>query len=298
MKQGIILILFITLLLVTSCEKDFNINPQNTGNDLVINSLFNNGSPITVYVSKSYPVGSINNYMTAIPDAKIELYENNILKEIMPYVPSDTQALFGAYVSNTIPQVGKSYTIKVSDKNYLSATATDTIPMPTQIITSAIEKYATSGPGPRGKMYMVFKDDPAVQNYYRINAWAFGQLRTISSGDTTYSYQYEAIEPYATNEVSDTVRDGYFLLFSDKGFNGQEKNLELTFSTINPRNYVYLNLYIELHTVSKAHSQYFKTLNTYRTSSSTEPVFVFSNVNNGLGAFVAENIQTMTFVIK
>ena len=299
MKQMRLYPLLIVLLFISSCEKDFNINPQNTGNELAINSLFNDGNQITVYVTKNFPVGSTSNYMTAIPDARVELYENNIFKEIMHYQPSDTQALFGSYVSNLIPAVGKSYTVKTFAANYLNASATDTIPLPAQLITYAVEKYATSGPGPRGKMYMVFKDDPAVENYYRINAWLGGWLRNINSlGDTTYSFQFNAVEPYATNEVNDTVRDGDFLLFSDRGFNGQEKNLQLTFNTINPRNYSSLDLYIELHTVSKAHYQYFKTLNLYRTASSTEPVFVFNNINNGLGAFVAEHIQTMTFVIK
>ncbi len=299
MKQIGAALLLIILLFISSCEKDFNINPQGTGNQLVVNSLFNDGTPITVYVTKPYPVGSSNNYITAIPDARVELYENNLLKEIIAYVPSDTQALFGSYISNTIPQFGKSYTVKTVRAGYTNASATDTIPLPTQLITSAVEKYTTSGPGPRGKMYMVFKDDPNTQNYYRINAWIGGWIPTIgTNGDTIPKFQFTAIEPYATNEVSDTVRDGDFLLFSDRGFNGQEKNLELTFNTVNPHSYTSLYLYTELHTISKAHYEYFRTLNLYRTSNSNEPVFIFSNVNNGMGAFVAEHIQTMTFTIK
>jgi len=290
----------IALLLISSCQKDFNIDPQKTGNELVINSLFNDYYPMTVYVTRSFPIGATNNYMTAIPDARVELYEDNIFKEVMHYVPSDTQAAFGAYLSDLIPKQGKSYTVKTFDASYLNATTTDQIPMSAQLITYDLQQYQDTALHPTANMYMVFKDDPAVQNYYRINVWISGMRMYISSqGDTSYAFENYAIEPFPQSPLNDTVRDGNFLLFSDRGFNGQEKNLQLSFNTINRTGFKTLNVYVELHTVSKAHYQYFKTLNFYRTTGwSAEPVFIYSNVNNGLGDFVAEHWQTMTFAVR
>ena len=293
------IICLIVLLLISSCEKDFNINTGNTGKEVVINSLWNDGGPMYVYLSQPYPVGAPNNNITSIADARIDLYEDSVFKETLHYVPSDTQALFGAYLSNLIPQQGKSYAIKTYEPKYLNAIATDQVPIQAQLITSALEQYADSGINPTGKMYMVFRDNPAVQNYYRINAWAYGKMWYINNtGDTAYQYQTYAITPYPISAVNDTVRDGDFFLFSDRGFNGQEKNLELAFSPVDRHNFINLTLSVELHTVSYAHYQYFKTLNLYRNSGSDEPVYIYNNINNGLGAFVAEHIQAMTFTIK
>jgi hypothetical protein len=149
-------------------------------------------------------------------------------------------------------------------------------------------------------MTIVFKDDPYRQNYYRVNMWAGGYQRIINGNhDTSYSFQFYAINGRPADTAFQVVRDGDFFLFSDNGFNGQEKSLPIKFSTIDTSQFQNLTLYAELHTVSPAHYEYFKSLNLYRsTNSSSEPVFIYSNVNNGLGAFVAEHIQSLPIVIK
>ena len=288
------------LALISSCEKDFNFNTQGAGNEMAVNSLFNDGAPVVVFLTKPYAIGTTNNNITAITDARIELYEDSVFKEVMHYVPSDSQNLFGTYVSNLLPQTGKTYTIKATDALYPEATATDQIPVPAQVITSSLQQYQDTGNNPQGIMTMVFKDDPNVQNYYRINVWMSGNERSITpQGDTSYVFNNYAIETFPVTPVNDTVRDGYFFLFSDRGFNGQEKTLQIRFNTLNPNRFANLNLYVELHTVSYAHYEYFKTLNLYRTTgNSNEPVFIYSDVNGGYGDFVAEHIQSIPFVIK
>ena len=300
MKLNRITFFILGLLLVSSCEKNFDVNTGKTGNEMVINSLWNDASPVTVYITKPYPVGTSSFYITSIPDAHVELYEDSVFKEVLPYVPSDTQAAFGAYISNLIPVQGKNYTVKASEPKYLAANTTDVVPIQAQLITSALEEYVDSGHHPMTKMFMVFRDNPAVQNYYRINVWIYGQVRNISTtGDTTYPFDTYAMTPFPTGGLNDTVRDGDFLLFSDRGFNGQEKNLELTFGTVNRRSFINLTVDVELHTISTAHYNYFSTLNLYRNANtSNEPVYISGNVNDGLGAFVAEHIQYMTFRIK
>jgi hypothetical protein len=290
----------ILLWLLSSCEKDFNINANGAGNEMAINSLFNDGSPVVVFLTKPYAVTADTSNITAIPGAQIQLYEDSIFKEVMHYVPSDTQNAFGSYVSNYLPKPGKTYTIKATAVNYTQATASDQIPVPAELISSSLQQYIDTGANQQGIMTMVFKDNPAVQNYYRINVWISGNQISINrQGDTTYTFQNFAMMTYPISLVNDTVRDGDFFLFSDRGFNGQEKALQISFGTINPYGFSNLTLYVELHTVSYAHYEYFQTLNLYRTTSnSAEPVFIYSNVNGGYGDFVAEHIQSIPFVIK
>lgn len=291
---------FLLIMLISSCEKDFNINQKGVSNEMAVNSLFNDGTRVQVFLTQPYPAGAPGNNITAITNARMELYENNVFKEVMQYVPSDTQNAFGSYLSVLLPQQGKTYTIKTTAPGYAEAVATDTVPVAAQLITSGLQKYVLNTSKPTGVVNLVFRDDPAVQNYYRINVWINGTEKIINKpGDTSYVYQSNAQRVQVISPVSDTVRDGDFFLFSDKGFNGQEKTLQLSFPAINPYYYVNMNVSVELHTVSYSHYEYFKTLNLWRgTNSSDEPVFIYSNVNNGFGDFVAEHIQPVTFVIK
>ena len=288
------------LLLISGCEKDFIIDQQSASNKMVINSLVNDHYPMQVFVTKSYPISATNNNITSIADARIELYEDSVFKELLHYVASDTQTAFGSYFSNLIPSAGKTYTIKASQSKYLSASATDQIPKPAQIISYAYQNYNDTGAVNGCNMNLVFKDDPAVQNYYRINVWINGWQKQINNaGDTVNVFQSYAIEPWQQSALTDTVRDGYFLLFSDRGFNGLQKSLSLSFNSIDARSFYSLNVYVELHTVSAAHFQYFKTLNAYRnTQYSSEPTYIYNNINNGLGDFVAEDWQSLPFVVK
>ena len=300
MRVGKGLLWLLCLLLIAGCEKDFIIDQQSASNKMVINSLINDHYAMQVYVTKSFPIGATNNNMTAIPDAHIELYEDNVFKEVLHYVPSDTQAAFGSYLSYLIPAAGKTYTIKASDGKYLDASATDAIPRPAQLVSYAYQSYDDTGAVNGCTMNMVFKDDPAVQNYYRINVWINGWQRTIAdNGDTVNVFQNYAIEPWQQSPLTDTVRDGYFLLFSDQGFNGLQKTLSLSFNSIDARSFNSLNVYVELHTVSAAHFKYFKTLNAYRNNQySSEPTYIYNNITNGLGDFVGETWQSITYAVK
>ena len=288
------------LLLLASCEKDFVIDQHNGNNKMAVNALFDDGQPIQVFITKPYAIGAPNTTIAAIPDAQVALYEDSVFKEMIRYVPSDTQNTFGSYISNLIPQQGKRYTIQAMDANYVAATASDQIPVGAQIISSSLQHYTDSGSNQGGIMTMTFKDDPAVQNYYRINVWIGGLYHDPNNlTDTSHYFQWNAITSYPISPVSDTVRDGAFFLFSDRGFNGQQKTLQISFNTIDTTGFSSLNLYVELHTISQPNYQYFQTLNLYRASNgSSEPVFIYSNVNNGFGAFVGEHLQSLPFVIK
>jgi hypothetical protein len=62
-----------------------------------------------------------------------------------------------------------------------------------------------------------------------------------------------------------------------------------------------LDVYVELHTVSKDHYLYQQTLQLYRSSSnskSSEPVHVYNNINNGYGIFAGEDFQSVKFTVK
>ncbi|HWB63300.1 MAG TPA: DUF4249 domain-containing protein [Chitinophagales bacterium] len=288
------------LMLLFSCEKDFNPSLESGADKMVINSLFNDNGKIVVYITKSYALSGSNN-VTPVTGANVNLYQDGIFAEQLPWVPSDSVNSYGSYQSSLVPQKGHTYSISVSHPAYGTATATDSIPMPAQIITAKMLQYGTAG---GGKVVVDFniKDNPALLNFYRINIWLGGnQISVDDRGDTTYAPYYEARGPDMLSPVEDTVRDGIFLLFSDKGFNGQAKELKMQFDNLDTAQFSNLQVWVELHTVSQTEFEYQQGLALYRGLSGAsygEPVNVYSNINNGYGIFMAEQFQSVGFPVK
>ena len=222
---------------------------------------------------------------------------------MLTYIPSDTANTFGSYQSQLIPQQGKKYLIKAIHPLYGVVTAEDVIPVPAQIISHDLLQYPdTINNLKDATVKFKFKDDAGAENYYRINAWLYGTYRSVNqNGDTIENSSWQGLRPEMLTAVSDTVRDnGWFLLFSDKNFNGLEEELNLKFNNIQVADdFSSLNLYVELYTVSKTNFEYNKTLELYRhTNSNAEPVHVYSNVQNGYGIFAGADFQRMEFVVK
>ena len=302
MKVEKIIAILIVITGISSCEKDFLVSQQSGAKKMVVNSLFNDNGPFTVYLTDSYEAAGYGN-INSINDAQIQLYENNVLKEVMKYTPSDTVNTFGAYKSILVPQKGKIYSIKINEPVYGLVTATDTIPLATTIVSSQLVQYGDSATHSNDVIVdMKIQDDATVANYYRINIWIGGlQWHLDGNGDTITQQYFEARGPQMLTPVVDTVRDGIFLLFSDRNFNGQTKELKMKFDKMDPTNFVYLNLYIDLFTASKTDYTYQQTLALYRSaagSNSAEPVHVYNNIQNGYGVFAAEQFQEVPFNIK
>lgn len=300
MKKIFAMLIFIAT--ISSCEKDFIVKEQNTSKGMVINSLFTDAWTISVYLTSSYSSSGSNN-IEAITGARVELYEDSIFKEVLTYVPSDTLSTFGSYQSQLVPHAGKKYFIKAIHPLYGIATAEDEIPMPAQIISHDLLQYPdTLNHLSDATLKFKFKDDGSTENYYRINAWVGGTYRYINpNGDTIESQYSEGLRPELLTTVSDTVRDnGWFILFSDKNFNGLQEELNLKFNNMPVSNdFSSLNIWVELYTVSKTNFEYHKTLDLYRhTNSNAEPVHVNSNVQNGYGIFAGADFQSIEYVVR
>jgi hypothetical protein len=296
------LFLFAGLVFISACEKDFVVPEQAKLKGLVVNSLFNDLNPVSVYVSDSYGSAGTNN-VTNIYDARVELYEDGVFAELLGYVPSDSLNNSGQYLSKLTPQKGKKYSIVVSHPKLGVARATDSIPVQPLISSNELVQYPDSNNRLRDAVVKFkFKDDGNAENFYRINVYYYGKGANIHpNGDTVIYERSNWLRPEPLVPLADTCRDlGIFLLFSDKTFNGIEKEVNLALNDVPwASNFDQEWIWVELHTVSKTHYEYFKTLNQYRqTNYDSEPVHVYSNVQGGYGIFTGEQIQTMMITVK
>jgi hypothetical protein len=297
-KIAICLLFIVTLF---SCEKDFVVQDQLKAKKLVVNSLFSPFSKIQVFVTQSSSPSNPNGII-AVSTATIDLYENDVFKEKLVYTPSDSLATFGSYKSLHKPTAGKKYSIKIQEASYGELSAEDSLPAATPIIFSKLlaDTYAPDM-SIISTAEMNFKDEASLENFYElIISYQMKSNYVDSLGNKKIkSYYYQ---PYLTetNKLAESFNlNGYF--FSDKGFDGQQQKITVTYKGAPiAQDYDSIQLYIQLHSVSKTNYEYHRTLHIYQSinTANDDPEAVFSNIKNGYGIFAGDNWQTEIVKIK
>ncbi|MFN8277787.1 MAG: DUF4249 domain-containing protein [Chitinophagales bacterium] len=282
------------LLLFGGCVKDFNIGGNSTG--VTINSVFTDLDTMRLYLTKSTGGNIPPEAMPGISDAKVQLYEDDILAGTMAYVPSGTNPTFGYYAWPGKARAGHRYHVVANGTDF-SLSATDTVPPKIPIGVAKIVSRS------KNKIHyrFTFSDDYARRDYYRINLWVYGYKNAVDSlGDTVAVAYANALRVPNDGTLADTVRDfGKWLLFSDSGFNGNEKQIDMTFSVADTTKVLNEWLLVELNHVSPAYYDYMRTTNLYYQSSYlSEPVHIYTNVPNGTGAFVGQHVNQFLYLMK
>jgi hypothetical protein len=293
------------LFLLNACEKDFVIKDQASSSKMVVNSLFSNSGKMNVYVTGSYASNGANT-IHSLEDATVELYEENVFKEQLKYVLSDTAGTFGKFQSSFNPVKGKKYSISVTQAQYGQVSATDEQVIPVQILNYYVAHYpADSTENSRAKMVINMHDNGDKENYYRITMWAEEKLSQVinAQGDTMIYTRTQSYKLMPAIYLADTAREwGWNLFFSDNGFNGQNKTLEFDFQDATTKDkLISSKLWYEIRTISKAYYLYNKTLELYRQTNNTnssEPSYVYTNIANGYGIFASYNAQSKSTIIK
>jgi len=295
-------VLALFLLGLTGCEKDFIIDEQQQDNKLTVNCIFNNYSVFKVYLTRSNSLSG-SSKLVSVSDAIVTLYEDDTEKEKLVYVPSDSANTFGSYQSALIPTAGKKYTIKVEHSTYGTVTASDVMPALTTIANAQLLIYDDTANSDLSTLQINFTDDGNSANYYRLTPFIIVTTNALPDGTTDsvdHDYAFGTrTEPLST--LTGTVRDNNWdLLFTDRNFNGQNKLLKFTATSVGLLPNDRAVFYVQLHTVSYTNYQYYKTLELYRNSNNgeSEPVHVYGNVQGGYGIFAADNLFQVPVTIQ
>ncbi len=292
-------ILFASIFFV-SCEKDFVVKEQEQAARMTINCEFDNYSVFSVYVTQS---SSLSGLATIIPitNARVELYENDSVLFVLPWVPTDSANTFGSYQSTFIPVSGRSYTVKVTHSVYGVATAKDFLPSTPEVSTYLIDHYGNSQEHNKVFFRLQFHDNPSTVDYYRVNVYTVGTHWVYNSPtDSTIEDFGTWVRPEFISEVTDTIRDnGFFPLFSDKSFNGTDKELKILFAGLDTSKTLTAKVVVRFEHVTPAHYLYYQTLERYHQSGQNdEPVHVFGNIDNGYGIFSGAAIYSQFLDVK
>lgn len=290
---------FVFLLLTAGCEKDFDVTALEGKKKLVVNCMLTSGQPVQVFLTESVSPTAEKN-INPVTDARVSLFVNDSFVQILPFVFTDSAQTFGAYKLpyNAVP--GSKYMIQVDHTRYDAVSATDTLPAVPVISACRLVSYASSANNYMATFKLTINDAAETSNFYRLNIYQTGrQYTTNDSGITVINDYGYGSRPEMQTLLQDTARDlNTYLLFSDKGFNGQQKEIEFLVRCIDLNQMVNGTVIIELAAVSDAHYYYYKNLEgraEFGSGSSSKP---YSNIQGGYGIFMGQSVYQNVITIK
>ncbi|HEY6952898.1 MAG TPA: DUF4249 domain-containing protein [Bacteroidota bacterium] len=266
---AVLLIVLMTGIIVSSCEKVVSIDLNKANPHIVIEGIVTDQpNPDSVFLSKSgnyfeplyFP--PVQNSLVIISD---NLGNIDTLKETLP----------GKYHSSVIQGVpGRTYALKVfAEGNEYDAVSS----MPRKVLIDSL--YTTplrAFDGDKGyNIYVVFRDPPEPGNYYRINL----HLNRPLPPDSITGERYHLYDDKLSNgnEVTVRLRAGRSIVAGD-------------------------TLTVELLSIDQAAYDYFRTVNDILTSdrapTALAPTNPNTNLSNGsLGYFAAYTIDSKKIIL-
>ena len=336
MKTKYLNIIFLGILTAcfSGCINELEFNGEVTKPYLVMNGYVTPDSVVKVHLTKSKFFLQSDETFTFVTNATVKLYVNNSEKETMPYTGE------GYYTSTYKPLVGDIIKIVASNSEFSNVNSTIEVLNPSVILSVDSSNhvyqrnYQITYESINGGPYIAdtvgysvneefdfkikFKDEVDEINYYRINFNLINYYENDStSTEMLYTYSDDIV---FTNgqETSDIIGiedySSNYYEFSDELFNGKEYSMKMSYHLYtnyytdedylqwNTNNKVPLRreLYVTLHSISKAYFLYLKT----RAASSnemdffSEPVQVYSNIMGGLGILGSYSSSTYKFDLK
>ncbi len=277
--------IIIGLLGLSACKqetiKNFKMPPYT--NKLVLNSILRNDQPFSANVSFSMPALDFGDpkYTSA---AKIYIYEGTNLIDSLTYSTFSSD-----YQGTKFPQPGVLYKVECRHAGYPFASATTAIPNKVPGFTSSFKDSTnTDSSGfPTGTIKMTFKDEVG-ENYYKVKLFYYENFLS-----EWRDLAIETNDP-ALDEFGEINNDGS-ISFEDLGFEGKTKEIEFitpfAIATGTPK------FIVVFETISKELYNYYTSLTRYEIAKDNpfaEPVFIYTNIANGLGIFAGSYIQRDT----
>lgn len=275
---------------------------------LVLNSSLRSDSDIKVFVSHSLDAFG-NMVPSNIDDATVLLFEDNQFVDSLyadlsdpnyySFYSSDDRTIDSVlvyyYKSDVIANPNKSYRLEASHPMYSSVNASTTIP-------NGVEIELLQSNNPK-EIKFNFNDELSKQNFYELKLMA--RFTKEFEGEVfTFTERLE----FASNDLSfpsSIPFDGFSfygrkVFFDDAIFNGSQKQISIEivddlFAEESD------SIYFQFTELSSEAFSYYKSRNS-QVEKGPAGIFggevtpVFSNVENGLGAFFSVNSQNVTAI--
>jgi hypothetical protein len=315
----------IMTLLTLSCTEEIKFTGEKIDPKIVIYSLLQPDSVITVSVAKSHAVFEERYVPKQITDAVVKLYRDGEFIEMLTYVAPEPQpeyytaTPYSKYISQGVkPVFGSTYRIEVEMAGMKKASGEATLPDMVPVIgLDTIENQQVDG-------YLLkeakvrFSDPGGNNNFYRMAVrsteglyygnktvpWSPEVPVTVFESDRSYASDNDpVITPRKEDQdLFDMQVQNTYHIFSDELISGKEYALTLEMNNRLPDTdyYEFSVLDFELQSITEDLYMYLLTTSAHMQTNDayiTEPVLVYTNIENGLGVVGALSSSTITLKI-
>lgn len=295
-----------------SCQTDMELEIElpEPKKKLVLNSTFTSFTPpyvkpLQVRLWNSWPVLDTSQ-AKQITDAKIFWYENDQLLDSLYF-----DDILNAYTLKEFyfPVEGANYSIEILKDGYKNISAQNSIPPGVPIQDYKLVSFAglNNDNLAYSSVSITFNDPEHTENYYEII------VTDVSNEKNKYrlwtNEKLIAEEPWYPSVLSFDSKLPQRLLFNDKQINGTEKQIVFYFT---PEQVIdkgklkirYSIIDIYLRSVTAEYYRYYTTLLQHKYNQKgdffyglSEPLNVFTNVENGYGIFAGFYNNAVTIEI-
>lgn len=276
------------LMLSAGCERKEEIAFPYEGDKIVLTSFMQPDSLMYLRVTKSVRIGVSDSFnFSELQEARIRLLENNELMAPFTWKVINGR---GYFVSAAPVKVDHRYTVQAEMTGFKSVVATDSLPR---------QPLAYRGHAQQGtkKIRFTLKDPGSITNYYRIRVYTASEPPAGKEAVPQTIMPYR-LDPVFSNNFLDRAVDSYYntLVLEDERFNGRE----LVFVLEAQQSISAPYLVVEVSSLTITAFKYLKTLSLQQQDGGsiiTEPVFVYSNVENGHGVVAGINTRWVAFKV-
>jgi len=261
---------------LSSCETIDEIDLPEDPPHLVVNSIFNADSALTVNLSKSHSVNINYPVFEHVENAVVEVYKNKVPLAKLNYLGK------GNYRSSS-PLAGipyAEYSLKINVSGFKTAEASDILPGKPVVVSSRFELDPKSTNVERNYKGTFVLDDNIENNFYELRIFDNTDRRELA-----YDLDNKLNQFNLANTSLRTVQ-----LFDDKSFNGKKITMEFSFLFYNTNNKA-RTISIILKNISQPYYDYQYSAKRYFSSdpvlSPAQPVK--NNIINGSGVFGTYN---------
>ncbi len=293
------LIIFIILV---SCETDFYPD-LNFKEQVVVNGFFRPSNSFNINLTKSIRIDEPLNRLP-VTDASVEVFYNNQPYESLVYQGN------GLYSGNRIIDSEKNFTLKINHEEFGLTTSQDSIPESVQILNATLipieEDVNLDQVG--YPCDIQFTDPVQAKNYYGVEVVVVDISNPDNSGNIGAGFAGSIFledTDIDTSGNSDIIIGDEnnqnigqsIIFFEDDAFATESISVRFYLSShnidiLNGDNY---EVYFILKTLSASYFNYLKSIalqnEVNEQETPTEPVQIYTNINNGLGLFGAYNFS-------
>lgn len=278
----------LALSILSSCETVIEIDLPVEKPRVVVNSIFNTDSVLTVNVTKSRSTNSSGRDFETVADAVVEVFKNNQSLGILNYAGAGNYRSLNKLTDEALAV----YSINVRAPQYETAEALEIMPVKPVIGSFEVDTDNNNSFYPSYKTRFTL-NDANESNFYFLRVWlidGYGNKNVLSSGLTNILGQF-----YPHRQAGLEIH-----VFDDRSFNGKTVTFDIELFQVYVSDVGSNTIIYELASINKSYFDYLYDVDKRFADIpllSPKNLPIANNITNGLGIFAAYNAASFSYQV-